>query len=454
MKTNNSSSSNLLRSAAILFGGSGLSSLIVLFSTLWLTRLYAPSEFNDLAIFVSFVGVAASAACLRFDVALTIPERERQANALLVLALVSSFGTSLTLAIFIFIMPQSWGWIFGAIGKSKMVWLLPLGIWTASSYSAIQYWLVRQKKFSAVSKYKIYQTIIGVSVQIAIGKLGGGAIGLMVGQIMISGGSLFVLIFGVAGTIASHSVRAWPKILHATFRKYKSFPKYSVPESLLNMAGIQVPVILIGALLLNAEAAFLFLAMRIMQAPMALMGMSVSQLYLSEAPKAMRDGRLPDLTISVIRGLLRVGVGPLVFAGLLAPVATPFIFGNNWERSGTAMLYMTPWFVMQFLSSPISMALQVTKNQKMALVLQGFGFFLRVGFVVVGVFLVPQSVIEIYAASGFVFYSVYFFLLMKICGVGVARLISEVKKEVLLLSLALLLGSLLLLAAPSGWSWE
>lgn len=449
MKPNSSLSSSLLRSAAILFGGSGLSSLIVLLSTLWLTRLYAPSEFNDLAIFVSFVGVIASAACLRFDIALTIPEHERRANDLLILALLSSFVFSLTLAVLVSIMPKSWEWIFGTIGKSKMAWLLPLGIWMASSYSAIQYWLVRKKKFALLSKYKIYQTLAGVSVQILIGELGGGAVGLMLGQIMISGISSLVLVFGLSGAISSYAAGAWPKILYVTFRRYNFFPKYSVPESVLNMAGIQVPVILIGTMLLNSEAAYLFLAMRIMQAPMALMGMSISQLYLSEAPKAMRDSRLPDLTISVIRGLLRAGVGPLLLAGLLAPALTPLVFGSNWERSGTAMLYMTPWFVMQFLTSPISMALQVTKNQKTALVLQSFGFLLRVGFVVVGVRLFPQLVIEIYAAAGFIFYSVYFLVLMKICGIGVARLISEVKKEVVLLSLALL-GSLTFLATSSG----
>lgn len=443
-------SRNLLRSVAILFGGSGLSSLIVLLSTLWLTRLYAPSEFNDLAIFVSFVGVIASAACLRFDIALTIPEHERRANALLVLALLSSFGISLALAVLISIMPKSWEWIFGTTGKWKMAWLLPLGIWMASSYSAIQYWLVRKKKFALLSKYKIYQTLAGVSVQILIGELGGGAVGLMFGQIMISGISSLVLVFGLTGAVSSYSVGAWPKILYVSFRKYKFFPKYSVPESLLNMAGIQVPVILIGTMLLNAEAAYLFLATRIMQAPMALMGMSISQLYLSEAPKAMRENRLPDLTISVIKGLLRVGVGPLLLAGLLAPALIPLIFGSSWARSGTAMLYLTPWFVMQFLSSPISMALQVTKKQKVALVLQGFGFLLRVGFVVVGVCFVPQSAIELYAASGFIFYSVYFLLLMKICGIEIARLIVEVKKEVILLFVALLLGSLTFLAASSG----
>lgn len=413
-------------------------------STLWLTRIYTPEEFNDLAILVSFIGLIASAACLRFDIALIIPKHERRANALLFLSLLSSLVLSLALIGLILVIPASWEWIFGKIGKPRMAWLLPLGVWVASSYSAAQYWLIRHKKFAVLSKYKVYQTTLGVVVQIAAGELGGGAVGLMIGQVAISGSCFIFLLFSSRKESPSYRIREVLKILPSTLRKYSYFPRYSVPESILNMAAIQLPVILIGVLLLNSEAAYLFLAMRIMQAPLSLLGLSASQVYLSEAPLAVRNGKLNELTFSVIRGLLRIGVAPLILAGLAAPVIVPIAFGEQWSAAGYAMLYMTPWVVMQFLASPISMALQVTKNQKTALALQAFGFFLRVGLVLVGLLFLPEKVIAIYSASGFVFYTVYFYLLVRICGISGRELFVGIRRELYFLFLLMVLGGALL----------
>ena len=112
--------------------------------------------------------------------------------------------------------------------------------------------------------------------------------------------------------------------------------------------------------------------------------------------------------------LLKIGVIPLFVICLLAPSIVPLIFGKAWQRTGEMMLWMLPWFVMQFLVSPISMSLHITGNQKVALLLQIFGLGIRVGGMYLFSIFISNFMFEYYALSGFIFYSLYLLIIFLI----------------------------------------
>lgn len=71
------------------------------------------------------------------------------------------------------------------------------------------------------------------------------------------------------------------------------------------------------------------------------------------------------------------------------------------------MQWMTPWFILQLLSSLVSMVLHVTGLARTAMTLQPFGLALRGGAVAASGFLAPLWVAETYAVMGAVFHGVY-----------------------------------------------
>ena len=85
--------------------------------------------------------------------------------------------------------------------------------------------------------------------------------------------------------------------------------------------------------------------------------------------------------------------------------------------------WMTPWFILQFVSSPVSMSLHVTNNQRTALLLQLFGFVLRVGGAWLATLFLAGYVFEIYAATGFIFYLTYLMVVAKITKIKVRELL-------------------------------
>jgi len=186
--------------------------------------------------------------------------------------------------------------------------------------------------------------------------------------------------------------------------KYKKFPQFTTFETLANSAGIQIPIILIASLAIGAEAGFLFLAMRVMQAPMALIGGSVAQVYLSNAPEEDRAGNLGQFTEKVIDSLVKVGVGPIIFFGIVAPSVFSILFGPDWARAGVLVTWMVPWFIFQFIASPISMSMHVKSMQKRMLAITIVGGVLRIGSLFFVATFSADWLSESYAISSGVFY--------------------------------------------------
>lgn len=400
-----------VRHVTALAGGTALAQMVVVGALPLLTRLYTPSDFSLLAVYSALVGVVSVAACLRFEIAIPLPESDDDAANLLALSLLCSLAVSATLGVLILLFGQNLlEWERG--GELGEYWLLvPLGVWLGSTYCALQGWATRKKRFGQVARTRVGQALGGTGVQVGLGLAAQAPMGLLLGH-AISLGAGIIGLARVAGRDGGSAFRSVGyEGVRRVFAEYSRFPKYSTFEALANSGGLQLPLLLIAFLAAGPEAGFLILAMRVMQAPMSLIGASVSQVYLSHAAQEMRQNTLQPYTSRIIAGLGKTGVGPLIFAGITAPLVFPLIFGSDWARAGRLVSWMTPWFVMQFLSVPVSMALHVTGSQRAALVLQIGGLMLRVGTVAAAYWFLPNWLSEAYAISGFVFYFAYLELL-------------------------------------------
>ena len=396
------------RSVGVLAGGTAAAQAIGVLVLPVITRLYTPEDFSVLAVYASILGIVAGVACLRLDIAIPLPERDEDGANLLAVALQCCTAVALLSALCVWWFPDHIENAAGQPGLRPFLWMIPLGIWLASSYSAIQFWATRKKRFTAIARTRIGQTTGSTVTQLAGGLLNAvGPLGLLLGQLIGSGAG----IFGLSRTAWSEDRQALRQInwadMRRVFREHDRFPKYSTFEAFANKGAIQLPVIIIAAVALGPEAGYLFLAMRAMAIPIGLIGGAVSQVYFSRAPDELRAGQLAPFTQKAISGLARTGTGPLLFAGIAAPAVFPWVFGADWQRAGEMVAWMTPWFIMQFLSSPISMALHVTSNQRIALALHLFGLVLRVGATGVAALFAPAHIFEFYAVSGLVFYAVY-----------------------------------------------
>jgi len=155
----------------------------------------------------------------------------------------------------------------------------------------------------------------------------------------------------------------------------------------------------------------------VMSLPMTLVGSSVAQVYLSEAPARYRDGTLGSFTRRTSLVLFGCAAPPLAFVALVAPFVFPWLLGEDWVRAGVLVAWMTPWYLLQFTASPVSVVLHVTNRIGTAMLLQAFGFLVRVGSVLAAASIATQWTPEVYAVSGAIFYGIYIVVIIRISGI-------------------------------------
>lgn len=417
--------SKVIRSVLVLIGGTAFAHAITAAALPLATRLYTPADFSVLAVFASLQSILSVAAALRFDLAVPIPKDDDEAINLLALALACIAIVAVILAVVVLAMPAALVDLFNQPRLAPWLWLLPFGVLLAGSYNTLQMWFVRKKAFAAIARSRVTQSAAAASTQIGMGWMHWTPLGLILAQMLNTGAGCIALGYRLLkhDRVALRSISLLR--MRAAFAAYDRFPKYSTLEALGNSASIQLPIIVIAAVASGPEAGYLALAMTAMQVPMGLVGTAVLQVYMSRAPDEHRAGRLDTFTTSVFGALVKSGVGPLVFAGFVAPALFGIVFGAEWRRAGVLVAWMTPWFVMQFLSVPVSTALHVTGHQRAAFVLQFFALALRVGAVVTASLLAAGFVSETYALSGFVFYLIYLGVVLRVVAAKAAVLAGQ-----------------------------
>lgn len=386
----------------------------MLLATPMLTRLYTPEDFGLLAVYASLLSIFSVIACFRYNIAIPIPSKDTDGFALLIISLIAAAIVSFLVGLPILLAPSASASLIGQPELAPLLWMLPISVFLAGSYDALQHWAFREKRFWSVTFTRITRATTGAGAQIGIGAVSPSPFGLIFGHMIFSGAGLVGLCIDLMRK-DRRLIRSFKlKASFASAKEQYRFPVFSVPEALMNTISAELPIILIAAIALGQEAGFLMLAMRVIGLPMALIGSSVSQAYLSEARHKLANGSLESFTRSTMWTLGRIGIFPFAFMGLVSPFVFPVLFGESWLSAGYLVVWMVPWFFLQFMASPVSMVLHVLQKQLWAAVLQALGLFIRLGMVWISGERCPEYIAEAFALSGAIFYGIYISVILAI----------------------------------------
>lgn len=401
-----------LKAVSVLVGGTAFAQIIGVLVLPIITRLYSPEEFALFAVYASIFNTLIVIACLRFEIAIPLPEDDENAFSLFLLSLLSNIFITTLIVLLIFFFQDPFLNFIQQPQLKAFIWFIPIGVFFAGLYNALQYWNTRKRNFTTIAKTRLKQSVGSSMIQVGGGFGDFSTVGLILGHVMkfcVGTVSLFVTFKAEARDLLRKN--SWVK-LKENWKKYDKFPKYSSFEALANSAAIQLPVIIIAAVAIGPEAGYLMLSMQVMAIPMSLIGGAIGQVYLAHAPQYYSKGQLKQYTVQIIKKISKIAVVPIIMIGFIAPFIFPLVFGRAWVDAGHMLLWMTPWFIIQILSSPVSMSLHITGNQKIALLLQILGLLIRVGGLLLISIIYSDLAFEYYAVSGFVFYTLYLFVIL------------------------------------------
>jgi O-antigen/teichoic acid export membrane protein len=104
---------------------------------------------------------------------------------------------------------------------------------------------------------------------------------------------------------------------------------------------------------------------RVLGVPAALIGLSLSQVYTSEAAKLSRSdpSRLMYVFLKTARHMLYLGLAPCIVFTVFAPSIFQLIFGRAWHEAGVYARYLAFMYYVSFINSPVTMTLSVLERQ-------------------------------------------------------------------------------------------
>lgn len=368
-------------------------------------RLYSPEDFAVLAVYSALVATASVAACLRLDIAIPLAETDEQAADLFLMALMVACVLSIAILVISLIAADQIADAIGTPEIAPFLWLVGPGVFLAAFYTALLYWATRARRFGSIARTRLGQAGIGAGTMLGLGWLGVSPIGLLLGNMLSNGGGVFHLGHWTLRQDGARLRAVTRARISATLTRYQRYPLLSTPEALANVAGIQIPILMIAARS-GDEAGQLFFAMQLMAAPMALLGTSVGQVYVSRAAEELSEGRLAGFTARMMRRLFLIGLGPMALAAILSPWLFPLILGDVWARAGMIVAWIAPWMLMQLVASPVSLVMAISGRQKHMLALTTFGALLRIFSVLIGSIIAPQFMVVGYALSSVAFYTI------------------------------------------------
>jgi O-antigen/teichoic acid export membrane protein len=331
-----------------------------------LTRIYKPSDFGALLVFAALMGLAVVAAAGRYEVALLLPEDEQSSIDILGLAILCVCLTAAVTTGIVIICHYHWMLPSSMLALRGYLWLLPISIFGGGLYQVLSSWAIRHGGYKQLATTKFTQAGAQVITQLGAGLVIHGPLGLLVGDGVgrITGSGRFLRDLWRDHAAKIRAIRISRMVRLAI--RYRDYPLVSMWGALINASGLSLPALFFAQYYGGQGTGWFALVNRVLGAPALLVGMSVAQVYTSEAAKLSRSDpkRLMQIFLKTTRRMLYLGLPLCVLFALLAPWIFQFIFGRAWREAGEYARYLAFMFYAGFVNSPVTMTLNILERQR------------------------------------------------------------------------------------------
>jgi len=363
----NAASSGFWRSVLVVLTGSAAAQAIPLVGSLIIARLFSPAEFGQFATWLGIVAVGAVAITGRYEMALAI-ERDgapRRAAARATLLVVLGGGAVLTI-------------VSGLVGQFAFAGDIPPALlWTIGPAATVvaasqtwQSWAAADGNYRDLGIIRIVQAGAITGAQILAGLLDAPADGLALAH--MGGATAGAVLASRRLTLTDRS--ASPETASSALdflRRQKRFPMLALPADSVNTAAAQLPLVIVAHRFGADVAGLLALTLRIVGAPIGLLGASVLDVFRRRSAASFAErGECRAEYVDTFR-MLAIGSGVVAVAlALAAEPAFAFAFGETWRMSGTMAAWLMPMFALRFVASPLSYMFYVAGKQHLDLAWQ------------------------------------------------------------------------------------
>ena len=353
------------RYVLILSSGTVLAQLVPVLVSPILTRLYSPEDFALLAFYLATANFFIVAATLRYEQAILLPKREKDAESLLALCIYIICAFSIFAYGLFYFCGREIAEFLGNKDASAWLMLIPASIVITGIYRTMLNWANRQKHYKSMATVKVAQTGSAATSNLILGGLsapGGLVIGELTGHII------------AASTLAIRTRKVIYRALQTPFtrvvanaKKYADFAKVNTPHVLMDTLQSSGLVFILASFFGDVVLGLYALMMRVLMAPVSMIGTSVAQVFYKQASEVRNHGGDVSALMQSVTTKLALFSWPIFACFMfLAPDMFQFIFGEKWREAGEFAQILTPWVAVHFVVMPIMQLPMIFNEQRRA----------------------------------------------------------------------------------------
>jgi lipopolysaccharide exporter len=399
-----------------------------------LTRLYGPGDYGVAALYGSILGIFTVVACWRYELAIVLPEKDKDAANVFALSILICFGMATLTLVLVALFRIQVANLLGAPELAPWLWFMPLSLIAAGFFQAFMYWSTRRKQFRRLAIRTITQSTVAAGAKLSAGVVlnpgpGGLIGGDIFGQLVATGQLAWQIIRDEGRTIISNVNR---KGFKRVLIRYKRFPLFDSWAGMLNSASTMLPALLLGYFFTPAVVGHYSLGHSVLAMPMGVIGGSIAQVFFPQATEARRSGSLDRLALDMFQRLLTIGFVPILLVAIVAPDLFTIIFGERWWTAGVYVRWLSLWMLFVFISSPISTIFTVLERQRDYLIVNIIMFSTRLLALIIGGIkgnaLLTIALFGITSTVLYIFNSTY---ILYMAGVTVRETLTAIMKQII-----------------------
>jgi len=356
------SGSFVINAGVLTLGTVGSQALIFVFYPV-LTRLYTPAEFGVVSIVYMITSLLAIFASGAAEGAILIAVSRRSAAHVIGWVLIRSIKILLFAFVCSFILVNSNldKWI-----EHQILYWLPLVPFLAAAiviFNCFSEWILREQQFDRLAYFRIIQSFLVSILRAAAGVLNVPINGLIVGEMC---GKVLSAALGVRSILVNnfHYFRALNiKRIGVERIRYGKFPRYMMPDQLINTAGGTIHIPFVGIIFGSAELGYLSTSMSILYLPVTVISSAIKDVFRQRAARELQtSGSCRALYLKLLFPVAAVGLIGFGSIYIVSPWLFTFILGDNWAPVGEYTRVLIPMFFLNFVSMSMGGVLVVTQR--------------------------------------------------------------------------------------------
>ncbi len=331
-----------------------------------LSRIYSPTDFGRLALYLSIIQILGAIANGRYELAIVLPESNRKAKYLTLLSVLISFALSILSFFIIFLFSDQLSILLGDKSIKKWLFLIPISIIFIGVFNALNYYNIRHKRFNNIAKAQINRSLFGNILQLILRYISTNG-GLIIGQVFshLLGNIKLINIFPYK-TIRINKL-TYTGIV-AVSKEYIDFPKFTLWGIFMNVLSTNMTNIIISKWYNLSSVGFYSIAFKYLGVPSGVIGNSIGQVYFQ---KISENKHNEEFVLKIFKETLLklfiIGGGIFLITFFIVEDLFIVYLGDQWSIAGTYSKILIPLFFIRFLVSPLSMTNVALERQKVSL---------------------------------------------------------------------------------------